>query len=83
VFVLKPTVLNRDQTDEWKGWMQLVILLYHMTGASKVIPIYMQIRVLVSAYIFLSGFGHLSYFVNKSDFSIHRYCTVRMNDYLH
>lgn len=43
----------------------------------QVLPIYMHIRVLVSAYLFLTGYGHFSYFWNKSDFSVQRYCQVR------
>ncbi|XP_071552262.1 N-acetylneuraminate (7)9-O-acetyltransferase [Panulirus ornatus] len=69
-------LLHRDMTDEWKGWMQLVILIYHMTGASQVLPIYMHIRVLVSAYLFLSGYGHFSYYWSGRDMGIVRYCQI-------
>nr|CAD7458913.1 unnamed protein product [Timema tahoe] len=69
-------VLHRDQTEEWKGWMQLVILIYHMTGASGILPIYMHVRVLVSAYIFLSGYGHFCYFWQQGDAGLVRFFQV-------
>ncbi|KAF5272738.1 hypothetical protein FQA39_LY07765 [Lamprigera yunnana] len=49
-------VLHANQIDEWKGWMQLVILAYHVTGASQILPINMHIKVLISAYLFLLGY---------------------------
>ncbi|UYV74292.1 CASD1, partial [Cordylochernes scorpioides] len=69
-------VLHRDQTNEWKGWMQLVILIYHMTGASQILPIYMHIRVLVTAYLFLTGYGHFTYFWHAGEHTLVRFCQV-------
>lgn len=74
-------VLHREQTNEWKGWMQLVILVYQVTGASKVLPIYMMVRALISAYLFLTGYGHFYYIWKTGDTGLVRYFRVifRMN----
>jgi hypothetical protein len=73
---MKP--LSRDQTDEWKGWMQAAILIYHWTGASRDLDIYIPIRLMVAAYLFQSGFGHAVYFLAKKDFSFKRVASVML-----
>ncbi|XP_074115979.1 N-acetylneuraminate (7)9-O-acetyltransferase isoform X3 [Cotesia typhae] len=71
-----PRALNREQTDEWRGLMQSVVLIYHVTGAKNVLPIYMHLRLINSAYLFLSGYGHFCYFWQTGDVSLVRFARV-------
>ena len=63
---------SRDQTDELKGWMQFLILIYHYLGASRVLPVYEVVRLLVAAYLYMTGFGHAVFFSRKGDYSFRR-----------
>lgn len=72
----EPGFLSRDQTDEWKGWMQAFILIYHYTHASQTIKVYEIVRILVAAYLFMTGFGHTLYFLRTDDYSLRRVASV-------
>jgi len=63
------TILSRAQTEEWKGWMQWMFLLYHYYHAE---PVYNSIRVMITCYVWMTGFGNFSYFYTKQDFSLVR-----------
>ncbi|CAN0537865.1 unnamed protein product, partial [Ectocarpus sp. 8 AP-2014] len=54
--------LNREQTEEWKGWMQFMFLMYHYFSAHEV---YNSIRVFITAYVWMTGFGNFSFFYLK------------------
>jgi len=58
-------ILNRDQSEEWRGMMQVVFLLYHVF---KLEEVYSTVRVFISCYVFLTGFGNTSFFYIKRDF---------------
>ncbi|KAL6970208.1 Protein REDUCED WALL ACETYLATION 2 [Sarracenia purpurea var. burkii] len=62
--------LNRHQTEEWKGWMQVLFLMYHYFAATE---IYNAIRVFIAAYVWMTGFGNFSYYYVRKDFSLASY----------
>jgi len=70
ILTLRPckdtTVLNRDQTEEWKGWMQFLFLAYHYWQMESA---YNDIRVYITCYLWMTGFGNFSFFWVKGDFT--------------
>ncbi|KAJ1434311.1 Cas1p 10 TM acyl transferase domain-containing protein, partial [Ochromonadaceae sp. CCMP2298] len=68
-YTIKPiqdlSLLGREQTEEWKGWMQFIFLLYHYFNAAEV---YNSVRVMITCYVWMTGFGNFSFFYIKRDF---------------
>lgn len=86
-------IADRHQTEEWKGWMQVLFLMYHYFAAAE---IYNAIRIFIAAYVWMTGFGNFSYYYVRKDFSVARFaqmmwrlnffvafcCIVLNNDYM-
>ncbi|KAH3752761.1 uncharacterized protein LOC127847875 [Dreissena polymorpha] len=76
-FTLRPTsekILNRAQTEEWKGWMQVMFVWYHVFAAKEW---YNWIRVYIAAYVWMTGFGNFSFFWVRKDFSLYRFLKMQ------
>ncbi|KAJ6803281.1 protein REDUCED WALL ACETYLATION 3-like [Iris pallida] len=65
--------LNRHQTEEWKGWMQVLFLMYHYFAATEM---YNAIRIFIAAYVWMTGFGNFSYYYIRKDFSVARFAQM-------
>jgi hypothetical protein len=68
--------LPREQSDESKGWMQIYVLVYGYTGASRVVDFDEFVRIFIAGYIFLSAYGHTTYFLQTKDYSFQRIAGV-------
>jgi hypothetical protein len=68
--------LPREQTDEMKGWMQVLIVVYHYNMAWTADRFWEIIRLAVAGYLLLTGFGHSIYFLQKRDYSLRRVAAV-------
>lgn len=68
--------MPREHTDEWKGWLQvLVLLLGYFDGGSSLLA-HKALRLVSATYIFLSTYGHATYFLTTGDFSPRRAAAV-------
>jgi hypothetical protein len=68
--------LPRVQSDEFKGWVQVFLLVYNYMGAEQVVELYELHRIAIASYLFFFGYGHAMYFLQSGDVSLLRVTTV-------
>lgn len=58
------------------GWMQLVIIISQVTGASQAVPIYMMVKVMISSFVFIHAFDLFESQWMSEEFSAHHFFKV-------
>lgn len=61
--------LQRNQTDEWKGWMQILLVLQHYFGSTSSQHVTRQC---VAAYVFLTCFGNSVLYRRSKSLTVRR-----------
>ena len=69
-------LMAREHTDECKGFLQALILLLNYFDAASSLGGHKALRLAIAAYLFLSSYGHATYFLTTGDYSFRRVATV-------
>ncbi|KAL8381465.1 hypothetical protein RB595_005637 [Gaeumannomyces hyphopodioides] len=68
--------LPREVSDEWKGWMQALVLVLSFQELSDQAWAYKLFRLVSAGYLFICTYGHATYLLRTCDYSLRRVTTV-------
>lgn len=73
-------LLNTDQTLEWKGILSVCFILYQLTAAefspNEINLFHNAARTGASCFVFMTGFGHATYFYTRNNYRFTRILKV-------